>query len=80
MCIRDRGHNLSIVACGISSEKLCYYRGPHSGGAIFVAFSGVREEVFSPVDSMKFRNLTMQCIQNFSVCHFYFNIEYCENW
>ena len=23
------GHNLSIVACGISGENYCYYRGPH---------------------------------------------------
>ena len=64
-----QGHNLSIVACGISSRKLCYYRGPHSGGAVFVAFSGVPEEVFSPVDVTKFINLTMQSIQNFSVDH-----------
>ena len=34
------GHNLSIVTCGLV-DKYCYYRGPHSGGAIFVAFSGV---------------------------------------
>lgn len=63
------GHNLSIVACGISDENLCYYRGPHAGGAIFVAFSGVPEEVFNPVGIEKFVDLTMQCIQNFDVDH-----------
>ena len=63
------GHNLSIAACGISKENLCYYRGPHPGGAVFAAFHDVPEEVFAPVDAMKFANLTMQCIQKFFVDH-----------
>lgn len=63
------GHTISIVACGISDKNLCYYRGPHSGGAIFVAFSDVPEEVFQPIGIEKFSNLTMQCIQNFDVDH-----------
>lgn len=62
------GHTLSIVACGLS-DRCCYYRGPHSGGAILVAFSGVPQEVFAPVDVAKFTSLTMQCIQQFHVDH-----------
>lgn len=62
------GHSLSIVACGLA-EHCCYYRGPHSGGAVLVAFSGVPEEVFAPVTEQKFVALTMQCIQQFSVDH-----------
>ncbi len=62
------GHNLSIVTCGLA-EKYCYYRGPHSGGAIFVAFSGVSDQVFAPVDIHKFISLTTQCIQSFSIDH-----------
>ena len=32
------GHVLSAIACGLSQEPLCYYRCPHAGGAVFVAF------------------------------------------
>lgn len=63
------GHNLSIVACGLADKNYCYYRGPHSGGAIFVAFSEVPEEVFSPVDVKKFVDITIKCIQQFSLNH-----------
>ncbi len=63
------GHNLSIVACGISGENLCYYRGPHSGGAIFAAFSDVPKEVFASVNVQKFSSITMQCIHQFRVDH-----------
>ncbi len=62
------GHNLSIVTCGLA-EKYCYYRGPHAGGAIFVAFSGVPDAVFALIDIHKFISITMQCIQQFSVDH-----------
>lgn len=63
------GHSLSIVACGILKENLCYYRGPHSGGAILVAFYNVPDEVFAPVEMKKFIDITMQCIQQFQVDH-----------
>ena len=33
------GHALSAIACGLSQEPLCYYRCPHTGGAVFVAFA-----------------------------------------
>ena len=32
-------HALSAIACGLSQEPLCYYRCPHAGGAVFVAFA-----------------------------------------
>ncbi|MFA3904301.1 DUF6882 domain-containing protein [Fusobacterium nucleatum] len=63
------GHNLSIVACGLADENYCYYRGSHSGGAIFVAFNGVDEKVFSFVDARKFIDITMRSIQQFSLNH-----------
>lgn len=62
------GHNLCIVTCGLE-EHLCYYRGPHAGGAVFVAFSDVPDEVFTPVDLHKFISLTTQCIQQFHMDH-----------
>lgn len=33
------GRVLSAIACGLSQEPLCYYRCPHAGGAVFVAFA-----------------------------------------
>ena len=62
------GHDLSIVTCGLA-EQYCYYRGPHSGGAIFAAFSGVPDEVFAPADIHRFLSITTQCIQQFHVDH-----------
>lgn len=62
------GHNLSIVTCGLM-DKYCYYRCPHSGGAVFIAFSGVPDHVFAPVDVHKFASITTQCIQQFHIDH-----------
>ncbi|WP_297924536.1 DUF6882 domain-containing protein [uncultured Campylobacter sp.] len=33
------GHALSAIACGLSQEPAIYYRCPHAGGAVFVAFA-----------------------------------------
>ena len=62
------GHSLSVVTCGLE-ERYCYYRCPHSGGAVFVAFSGVPDSVFAPVDAQKFLSITMQCVQQFDIDH-----------
>ena len=63
------GHTLSIVACGLADKNYCYYYGPHSGGAILVAFDGVDEKVFTPVDAKDFADITIKCIQQFSLNH-----------
>ena len=63
------GHTLSIVACGLADKNYCYYYGPHSGGAILVAFDGVDEKVFTPVDAKDFVDITIKCIQQFSLNH-----------
>ena len=63
------GHTLSIVACGLADKNYCYYRGSHSGGAIFVAFNGVDEKVFSSVNTRKFIDIKMRSIQQFSLNH-----------
>ncbi len=66
------GHHLAIAACGIFSDNLCYYRGEHDAGAVFVAFSGVPDEVFDSVKMQKFIDITMWCIQQFEVNHIIF--------
>lgn len=63
------GHTLSIVSCGLADKNYCYYRGPHSGGAILVAFDGVDEKVFTPVDAKDFADIVVRCIQQFSLNH-----------
>ena len=63
------GHILSIVACGLADKKYCYYRGPHSGGAIFVAFDGVDERVFAPINAKDFADIIVRCIQQFPLNH-----------
>ena len=63
------GHTLSIVACGLADKNYCYYRGPHSGGAIFVAFDGVDERVFSPINAKDFADIVVNSIQQFPLNH-----------
>ena len=63
------GHILSIVACGLADKNYCYYRDPYSDGAIFVAFDGVDEKVFSSVSAKDFVDITIKCIQQFSLNH-----------
>lgn len=63
------GHTLSIVACGLADKNYCYYYGPHSGGAILVAFDGVDEKVFTPVDAKDFVDIVVRCIQQFPLNH-----------
>ena len=62
-------HFLSIVACGLADKKYCYYRGPHSGGAIFVAFDGVDERVFAPINAKDFADIVVNSIQQFPLNH-----------
>lgn len=63
------GHKLSIICSALNENNVCYYRGPHQGGAIFVEFYGVPEEVFKPVSARTFIDITSQAIQQFSVDH-----------
>ncbi|RRD37810.1 hypothetical protein EII28_03845 [Fusobacterium nucleatum] len=63
------GHTLSIIACGLADKNYCYYYGPHSGGAILVAFDGVDEKVFTPVDAKDFADIVVRCIQQFPLNH-----------
>ncbi len=72
------GHNLSIIACGLS-QNYCYYRCPHANGAAFVAVTGVDENVFAPVPFYTFGSITSQCIQQFPVDQRIF-IEGFLNW
>ncbi|MCL2654414.1 MAG: hypothetical protein FWD65_01770 [Coriobacteriia bacterium] len=66
------GHSMSVVTCALSNRNYCYYRGPHSNGAIFCAFSNLPDEVFTPVDMYKFVSISMDCIQQFSIDHHIF--------
>lgn len=63
------GHNMAILACGLSQYNYCYYRGPHDGGTVMLAFSGVPEEVFQPLDMKKFVSVIVHCLDQFLMDH-----------
>ena len=63
------GHTLSIVACGLADKNYCYYRDPYSDGAIFVAFDGVDERVFAPINAKDFADIVVNSIQQFPLNH-----------
>ena len=63
------GHTLSIVACGLADKNYCYYRDPYSDGAIFVAFDGIDEKVFKPINAKDFADIIVRCIQQFPLNH-----------
>lgn len=45
------GCALSVIACGLSQEPAIYYRCPHAGGAVFVAFEA--GECVTPDDTIR---------------------------
>jgi len=63
------GHTLSMVATSIYNENICYYRGPHGGGAILVAIHDLPQEVFAPVDATRFTRIAIENIQQYDVNH-----------
>lgn len=60
------GHNLAMVACGLSQNHYFYYRGPHPSGAVLMAIE--YDEKIS-MNAKEFINTTMQCIQNYHIDH-----------
>ncbi len=63
------GYHMAIVTAALSEDSVCFYRGLHVGGAVFIAFSPETREVFAPVDIERFVSTAMQCVQEFSVNH-----------
>lgn len=63
------GHNLSMIACGASEEKLCYYRCPYDGGAAFVVIPGLPEEIFTPAELPEFVRQYLEIIRGFYCDH-----------
>lgn len=63
------GHNLAMIACGVSKDKICYYRCPYNGGAALVTVSGLPEEIFAPADSTAFLRQYIQIISGFYCDH-----------
>lgn len=60
-------HTLGMIACGLSAEPVCYYRGPFDGGSILLQFSGLPENVFAPLPMMQVVPLVTQIISQFPV-------------
>lgn len=68
------GHVLSTIACGLSQESVIYYRCPHAGGAVFVAFAAgecVSPEgtIVSGMDASELISLARDYIGAFQLNH-----------
>jgi len=63
------GHTFATVVCGLSDKNICYYRGPHQNGAVFLAFSVTDSKVFQAIDAKTFMDVAMGCIQEAGVNH-----------
>lgn len=63
------GHKLSIICSALNENNVCYYRGPHQSGAIFVEFYGVPHEVYQPISAKIFVDITLQAINQFEIEH-----------
>ena len=63
------GHNLAMVCCAASEKPLCYYRCPHSEGAVFVTVEGLPEEVFAPLPPEALMRQIMEIISAFYCDH-----------
>lgn len=74
------GHTLAIVTCALSTNNICYYRGPYDGGAVLLGFWHIPQSVFEPIDHTTFTRIVMECIQGFQVDHKIFVESFlCEN-
>lgn len=63
------GHTLSIVACGLSEENYFYYRGPHNGGAVYLAVEYAEKSVLKKANLSLFAQITMECVKQYPVNH-----------
>ena len=71
------GHVLSAIACGLSQEPVCYYRYPHAGGAVFVAFAvgeyvSPEGTIVSSIDASELVSLVRDYIGAFQLNHVVF--------
>ena len=57
------GRELAMVSTVLAPGSSCYYRGPHDTGAVLLAFSGLPESVFAPVDVVRFARVLSDCLQ-----------------
>lgn len=59
-------HSLAIVYTALAEKKTCYFKG--SGDvSIFMIFKSLPESIFTPINSNKFLNRTLDIISNFNV-------------
>ncbi len=63
------GHTLAMVSCTIADGNYCYYRVPTNEGALFVAFSGIPEDIFAPIPIEKFSEILKGTIKKLSLSY-----------
>ena len=57
------GRELAMVSTVLAPGSSCYYRVPQEAGAMLLAFSGLPESVFAPVDVVRFARILSDCLQ-----------------
>lgn len=63
------GTILSFLACGLSQENYFYYRGPHNGGAVYLAIEYAKRDVLNRAGITLFAQITMECVKQYPVDH-----------
>ncbi|MDP9868658.1 hypothetical protein J2S55_007924 [Streptosporangium brasiliense] len=64
---RVDGHLLSLLAAGLTGH--CYYRGPYSGGAVFLLLESVPDVVLAPVRPERVVSVLGQVISTYELEH-----------
>ena len=57
------GRELAMVSTVLAPGSSCYYRVPQEAGAMLLAFSGLPESVFAPVNVVRFARILSDCLQ-----------------
>lgn len=63
------GHTLSTVACAIQTDNYCYFNcdSPTGSGAMYIAITGLPDELFEDVDVEDLMNCTLDRIKHVAV-------------
>ena len=62
------GYTLSMVAAALRGES-CLFRAPYANGAAYLGFTGLPEQVFSPMGAQELVKLATDCIQQYPLEH-----------
>lgn len=56
------GHNIAMAACGISEQRMCYYRFPAEGTDVFFTIHNLPDDIFTPPTASEFISQYMEIV------------------